>query len=134
MKLASLTGGTRTVQVPVPATEEGSQDETVTVTYRPGALTLETVERIGSLSSSGSEASAIVEVFASVLESWDIETEDGQYLGVDPAAIKKVPVRFLFEIFSIITEDARPDPQIGEASEGSSPQTEEQGSFHPGTG
>lgn len=130
MKLAALAGENRTITVAVPGS---SSEETVEITYRPGAMNLEVAEKVQELAEAGSFSVATVESLRTVLVSWDIQEEDGTPLDVTADSIRRVPLPFLMQVFSAIHEDARPNPQTGEASEGTSPQVDKSDTLQDGT-
>lgn len=122
MKISKLTGQTAELDIKVPAdpNDPGSVEETVHIVYRPGALTLEISDKIRELQSSGFEVDIMLEMFKRMIVSWDLQDEDGQPLGVDVEAIKKVPLAFLGQLLGAMESDIRPNQQRGETSDGAS--------------
>jgi hypothetical protein len=127
MKLAALVGVKRTIQVPVGA-GDGEAPETVEVVYRPGALTIGQIEKVSNLSGTANEMEVLGEVLIAVIESWDIQDEDGDgntvQLPVNMEGMRKVPVNFLMQVFDMITTEARPNPTTPSNSEDTSQPTE----------
>ncbi len=99
-------------------------EDLVHVVYKPGALTLEVADSIKEIMLSGFEFDIAFAILEPMLVSWDLENDDGSPFPVTAEAIKKVPIEFLGLILSGIEKDARPNPTMGETSQGTSPQTE----------
>lgn len=143
MKLSALKGREQKVTIQIPA--DGDQPEdSVTVVFKPGALTFDVVEEIQSLASEGRGDTRIVaELLNTVLVRWDLQEdlvgEDGEPtgevrdLGTSIEDIRKVPLPFLGMVMQEITNEARGNPQKDATSDASSPLTEEQAASPTGT-
>lgn len=128
MRLSTLKGGVRDLVVEVPET-----DEVVHIQYRPGELTLEVSDAMRAAIDMEVEERVFLIFLDKVLVSWDLEEdiydeETGEPTGeVVPLpctaeGIKKVPAPFLALVMQAIGDDARPNPQTGGSSNGSSQQ------------
>ena len=89
--------------------------ETFTVTYRTSGFTPETEDRLFALLESQRGASAIVEVLAACLDSWEVLGDDGKPLPPTKENLRRLPVVFLNAVVTAIYEDMRPNPPRSEA-------------------
>ena len=96
----------------------------VHVVYRPGALTLEVSDQVKEIMETGFEHEVALAMLKAMVVKWDLEDEDEKELPVNEQTIKQVPLEFLGMILRGIEADARPNPTMGETSDGTSPQTE----------
>lgn len=127
MKLSTLKGKVQTVRITIPADGDEPEDY-VTVSFRPGAMTFDVIERIQGLAGTGSDTTVVAELLHTVLVSWDLEEDlDGggvRQLSTSIEDIRKVPLPFLGMLMEKITEESRGNPQRDASSAGTSPQAE----------
>lgn len=112
MKLGKLAQGSRRVDVDVVGSEEK-----VGVVYRPMVLTSDNVARMVDESTPESETR---EILSELLESWEIENNDGSPLGTDPESLGKIPLEFLGAVIETIV---RKDATVPESNGGASSAT-----------
>lgn len=103
MKVGALTPGTRRVEVEI----EGS-DERVGVVYRPAALTADAVRIIVDPESTDDDAR---KVLSEILESWEIEGNDGEPYATTPEAIGALPLEFVGMVVNAIVTKAGVVPE-----------------------
>lgn len=118
MKVSALKSRVRTVYVEVPGEDEGAPPERVWVKYRPGELTLEVAENLVEVAENRPDHEAIGALLEPILDSWDLEADDGSQLAVTPDVFRTVPLQFLGLLIQAITDDARPNPQMAGTSQG----------------
>ena len=127
MKLSTLKGKVQTVRITIPADGDEPEDY-VTVSFRPGAMTFDVIERIQGLAGTGSDTTVVAELLHTVLVSWDLEEDlDGggvRQLSTSIEDIRKVPLPFLGMLMEKITEESRGNPQRDATSADTSPQAE----------
>lgn len=131
MKVSALKGRRVTVPVVIPG-GEGEQDETVMLTFHPGALTLELWENLTALAAN--PASADVEAFKTFLMNpddplvvdWDLENDDGSKFPCDAEHLAKMPFDFLGMMVDAIGTSSLPNQPKGGTSDGGSLQKEPQ--------
>lgn len=98
MKVSNLAQGTRRVEVDV----EGSEEK-VGVVYYPGKLTADAVAQITNPKATDAEAR---EILSDLLESWEIEGDDGEPYPTTPEAIGKLPLGFVGSVIvSLVTKE-----------------------------
>ncbi len=143
MKLSALKGREQKVTIPIPA--DGDQPaDSVTVVFKPGALTFDVVEEIQNLASEGrGDTQIVAELLHTVLVRWDLQEDlvnnDGvptgevRDLGTSIEDIRKVPLPFLGMVMQEITNEARGNPQMDASLGASSQPTEEQAASPTGT-
>lgn len=105
MKLSTLAGKEQELDIRV---GDGPED-VVHVVYQPGNLTLEFADKIRELQAEGFDMEIALELLTRTLVSWDLENEDGSPLGVEPEAIKKIPIAFLGQLMGAMEAEARPN-------------------------
>ena len=142
MKLSTLKGKVQTVRITIPADGDEPEDY-VTVSFRPGAMTFDVIERIQGLAGTGSDTTVVAELLHTVLVSWDLEedilgengepTGDVRQLSTSIEDIRKVPLPFLGMLMEKITEESRGNPQRDATSASTSPQTAEQEASQSGS-
>lgn len=120
MKLSNLVGETATAVVHVGPAE----DDNVTVVYRPGALTLETADKLVEARNSDFAIRAVEELLRPLLVSWDLTDDEGNEIPCNEETLKKVPLNFLGMLVEQITMDNRPTPEEGKGSGDGSQQAE----------
>lgn len=109
MKVTELARGTRRVDIDVEGT-----DEKVAVHYRPAALTTANVARMTDPGTTDEESR---EILSSILESWEIEAEDGSQLGTSPEEIGTIPLEFIAAVITgIVTKATVPEGSGGTSS------------------
>ena len=123
MRLSALKARTRTVQVPIPPQNDDEPEEYIEVTYKPGELTLEVSDRLQeqiAINADDNEA-VLKAMLLPLLETWDIEDEEGNQIPVNEETLRTIPLQFLMGVILTITADGRPDPQKVGSSDASSP-------------
>lgn len=123
MKVSALKGKQRTISIVVPGDPQtGELDETVKITYRPGALDVEMAEKIEDIAVQGlSDVKVAVVMLEPMLLAWDLENDDGTPWPCDEEHLRKTPLNFLTQILGAIQEDSRPNPTRPVSSENISP-------------
>lgn len=109
-KISSLLA--ETVTIPVP-------DLGLTVTYRPGLLTPEMHDKTIDWLAEKRQPAAAARNLAVTLVSWDLTDDDGKPYPTDEKALRKLPVRIIFDVFSAIQDDLNPNVEKSKASAGS---------------
>lgn len=138
MKVSALKAKTRTVQVVIPG-EDGGPDESVGVTYRPGALTMELWEKIDILAKDPTSADVegmklfLMQEGDPLISGWELEEDDGSPLPCTPENLATLPLQFIGMMADAIGKDSRPDPQKADSSGDGSQPTEESASAQSGT-
>jgi hypothetical protein len=131
MKLSNLAPAVRHLEVRVGPGDE----DVVKVGYRPGALTLEIADKLKELRDDPMADLKVAEVFLlPLLESWDLQDDDGNVLPVTRESFAKLPIEFLGMMFLEIRTDALPNPQMPATSNGGSVQEEREEGSLSGTG
>lgn len=100
--------------------------ESVTVTYRPQYLTPEFEEKLKALNEEEKATEAFLELFTTVIESWDLKADDAdaQPIPLNKSALRPVPYDILGEIVKKVQEAVVPNPPTGPTSESTSPQAD----------
>ncbi|GIV81729.1 MAG: hypothetical protein KatS3mg051_1083 [Anaerolineae bacterium] len=107
ISIADLKKKTRTVRVEY-------LGETVTVDYRPGALTPEAQVRMGQVQDTAESARVMAEYLADTLVSWDVLDEDGKApVAITTEFLMQCPSSFLGAIVQAILEDMAPNGLSG---------------------
>lgn len=133
MKVSQLAGDVRETTMYVGPTPE----DTVWLKYRPGALTLEMVEKIaGGDGDPSGGVRAIHSLFSEMLLDWDLmedvydekgdPTGEVRPLPCNSSGLRKVPVPGLRRFLDHIMDEVRPESDEGKGSGDSSPQMERQ--------
>ncbi len=103
MKISELMRDRRTVIIPV-------GDDDVAITYRPAGLTPETEENLTKYANDQRGGAALVAFLADCLVEWDITDDSGKPLPINTKTLSKLPIVFLGQVVSAISEDMRPNP------------------------
>ena len=117
MRLSEIFSERKTVSVPV---GEGN----LSVTYRPGAITPQLLDQIGSLAGieeGGDDSMAMVNAFSSVASTavamvekavveWDLTDDNGNPYPLTTDALRQLPLQFLLTITKAINKDSNPNP------------------------
>ena len=113
----------------------GENDEdVVNIRYRPGALTLGALDRMGEAASSRVfDAGAFEELLKPILVSWDLLDDEGNPLPITREGLHQLPMEFLGELISTLASGAKVDAEEGKASSGTSEVTERSDSSLIGT-
>lgn len=90
-KLDALTRDTDSVAIPF-----GS--DTLTVQYRPGALTTELVEALQGAETATAPAAAVLEPLARLLVSWDLLDDDERPIPTTVQGLRGVPLSILARV------------------------------------
>lgn len=130
MKVSNLSPSLRHIEIRV-----GPQPEDVVkVGYRPGALTLAIADELRALQFDPMADLRVAEVMLlPILESWDLQNDDGSELPVNEVTLKSLPIEFIGRVFNAVREDALPNPQIAVTLEDGSPQEARQDDSLNGT-
>lgn len=132
MKLAALKGGIRELPVEFPG-EDGAEDETLNLKYRPGELTIEAAEQMRAAVADDRTEDVALILLEKVLVGWDLQEdiydEAGNSIGLQDVPCNKqglriIPLPALGVIMNAMMEDVRPNPPKDETSEDGSPQEE----------
>lgn len=111
--------------------EEG---DVVNIRYRPGALTLGALERMNEAAQSDRfDAGALENLLKPIIVEWDLLDDDGNPLPTSREGLHQLPIEFIGELISVLSESARVDPEEGKASSGTSEVTEQSVSSPIGT-
>lgn len=97
-------------------------DESVSVTYRPQYLTPEFEEKLKTLNTEEKATEAFLELFCSVVVSWDLKAEEGdaEPIPITKEALRPVPYDILGEVLNRVQEAVVPNPTTESNSEGTS--------------
>jgi hypothetical protein len=126
-RLRNMLGDTGTVEIAVP------DDEPLVVTYRRGVLTPRLQIKLLSLqgrmqagqgkqAAGADDLATLVEVFASLIESWNLTDEQGAVIPTTTEALQDVDMSILTLVMQEIGRAVSPDPlRSGGSSNGSSP-------------
>jgi hypothetical protein len=126
-KLRNMLGETGTVEIPVP------DDDPLIVTYRRGVLTprlqIKLLTLQGRMQGAGGKApadpealSTMVEVFANLIESWNLTDDEGQMIPTTAEALQDVDMSILTLVMQEIGRAVGPDPlSESGSSNGSTP-------------
>lgn len=129
-RLRNMLGETGTVEIPVPG------DDPLIVTYRRGVLTprlqIKMLGLQGRMQADGGKAAAdpdalstLVDVFANLIESWNLTDDSGTAIGTDREAIQDVDMSILTLVMQEIGRAVSPDPLSDSgSSNGSTPRAE----------
>lgn len=109
-KLSNLLAESVTIKVP---------DLDMTITYRPGSVTPESHDATMELLDRKREPAAVAKSLAASLVSWDLTGDDDEPYPITEKALRKLPARFLFEVFGAIQGDLNPNAKKSKASGGS---------------
>ena len=88
-------------------------DESMTVTYRIGALSPALIAKLGK----DATLATVVDFLAIVLQSWELEDEDGT-APIDAAFMENLPLDFLNAVATAVIEDTQPPKPSGTSSFG----------------
>jgi hypothetical protein len=103
MNVSAYRKKTRTVTV------EFDGGEQIVVTYLPGALTIENIERFSAAEKDDS-AGAAAELVAQLISGWDLSWEEGgEPIPATPAELAQVPLPILAAVVEAIKDDALPN-------------------------
>ncbi len=104
VRIGNLVRDRRTVTIPI-------DDETITITYRPGGFTPDTEDRLREYADDQRGGAALVAMLADVLVEWDVLDDDGKPLRPTAENLRRLPTMFLGQVAQVIAEDMRPNPQ-----------------------
>ena len=131
MKLSALKGKVEKTFIEIPGEAEGAPPDHVEVHYRPGALTLEVVDKLQAISEQEMQIDVVGILLEPILVWWDLDDEvlddagnpTGEVVNLPVTAegIRKVPLTFLGLILDQINKESRPDPLPEGTSDDSSP-------------
>lgn len=125
-KLRNMLGETGTLEIPVPG------DEPLMVTYRRGAMTPRLQSKLvlaqqaasgdGSALASGEALMTMCEVYAALVDSWNLTDDSGAVIGTDADSLADVDLGILTMVMQAIGKEINPDPlKDSDSSNGSSP-------------
>lgn len=100
MKLSELFAETKVLVVAVGGGE-------LNVTYRPDAITPETLDRMSNAASAPGEA--IVSTVVELVASWDLTDDDGSIYPLTVKDVRRLPLSFLSTVIKAITDDINPN-------------------------
>lgn len=112
MKISDLRKGQRTLAVDL-------DGETLTLTYRTGAVTPATHDQALDLVEKQRVGAALARSLSLSLLSWDLTDDNGAPYPVTEEALRELPVSFLDKVFTAIQEDLVPNDKKPKASGGS---------------
>lgn len=100
--------------------------ENVSVTYRPQYLTPEFEEKLKGLSDEDKATEAFLELFCSVIVSWDLKNDDADPtpIPITKEGLRAVPYDILGEVLSKVQEAVVPNPPKEPNSAGTSLQAD----------
>ncbi len=102
IRISNLVRDRRMVTIPI-------DDETVTITYRPGGFTPETEDRLRTFADDQRGGAALVALLADCLIDWDVLDDDGKPLRPTAENLRRLPMVFLSQVAQAIAEDMRPN-------------------------
>lgn len=105
VRLSQLRGGTRTLHVPIDDTPDS---DTVTVTYRPGASTIELELGVQEADTPGEQTRGLAAYLTAVIDSWDIVDDADQPFPLEEKSICQLPSGWLLRLFRAIASDNTP--------------------------
>ena len=91
----------------------------VTATYRPGALTPSTQDKVMGLMETNRELVGFAKVLSQVLVGWDLQDDDGNPYPLTEGALGDLPGHFLADVVNAFFEQQRPNDKKSRTSEGS---------------
>lgn len=103
MKLSDIRSETKPLTIPFQAGD-------LKVVYRPNAFTADVADKMQAQASKPEEATdGFLNMVVAILESWDLEDEDGKVIPIDKARLRaEVPVPVFGRIFAEIQADQTP--------------------------
>lgn len=100
MRLSQILSDRKIVQI-------GIGDDALNVTYRPQAITPETLDRMTA--ANDKPGAAIVETVVEMVADWDLTDDDGSPYPLTIKDVRRLPVSFLSTIVKEITDDLNPN-------------------------
>lgn len=118
MKLSALKNRVARLEIKV---GDGPEDKVV-VNYKPGALTYDMAERIQLLAAGENpDKSVVFTMLMPLVESWDLQDDEGNDLGVTEEVLGELPLDFVANILVEIKEQMIAGPlSRGTSPDGSS--------------
>jgi len=121
-KLKNMLGATGFVEIPVPG------DEPLIVHYRRASMTPRRQARLmGSIGPDGKPVvdaatlTAMCEIYADVIESWNLTDDQGNVIGTDAESLQDVDLATLNMVITAVGKEINPDPlSESDSSNGSS--------------
>lgn len=120
----------KSIMKPSETIEVSFGSELVNVTFRPQYLTPEFEDNLKNLGSEGKATDAFLELFCSVVESWDVKVDesDPEPIPISKESLRSVPYDILGTIIEKVQEKVSPnsktEPNLGDTSlpeDGSAP-------------
>lgn len=102
ISVSHLSQDRRTITVPV-------NDESLTITYRPGGLTPEVEDQLRELTDTQRGGATLVTFLLSCLVDWDLLDEEGRPLPISHKTLSRLPTLFLAQLVGAISQDMRPN-------------------------
>lgn len=109
LRLSQVQAGTKALDMPV-------EGEVLRLVYRVGQLTPATLDRVEQIES----IDDIVALLLEWLVEWDMEDDNGEWLPVNEATLRALPLPFLRQMFRFVLSDGRTDPLPSRSSAGGS--------------
>lgn len=88
-------------------------DESVTVVYRPSAITPELEDQLREYAADQRGGAALVALLAQCLVEWDVLDDTGTPLQPTTENLRRLPIAFLGQVVQALMEDLRPNPPRG---------------------
>lgn len=86
--------------------------EPLRVTYVPARVTGEQLALMQTVGES-EDLALICETFAGIIDSWDLEDEQGERLPVTQGTLLKLPIRVLTKVLEAVSADINPQTRRG---------------------
>lgn len=102
LRLSQLRADMRSVTLDI-------EGESLTITYRPSAITPEAEDQLRDLSGQARPGAALAELLANLIAGWDLFGDDEQPLPITPETLRRLPTAFLASAMQAIAEDIRPN-------------------------
>lgn len=113
MQLSKITSQRQALEIPI-------GEDTLNITYRPQAVTLELVDRKEQALTQPGEALALT--LCDLVESWDlVDDGTGTPYPLQLASVRKLPLEFVNLVLEAILKDSRLNPTKASNLQGGSP-------------
>ncbi len=117
MRLSTILAPTLTVPVEV-------YGESLSVTWRPAALTPALEARVGDVADqpASAQTAVLVEVLSRLLAGWDLTEDDGSPVPTSVERLRDLPTAFLWAVYGGLSAEAAPKAPVDPPSDaGSTP-------------
>lgn len=102
VRMNHLRDDRKTFQMPV-------GDETLTITYRPNAITTALEDAIHDLAKDQRGGAGLAKMLSEAVVSWDLLGDDDQPVPLTEAGLRPLPIAFLSQVATAIGMDLRPN-------------------------